>query len=77
MNVCMRYELYALCIERASDKKSRAYDQRDTTFRVGECGGKERKRTSLVLNLDRYYFDNQNEEYLNIMFIVVGLKTIK
>lgn len=25
MNVCMRYELYALCIERAGDKKSRAY----------------------------------------------------
>lgn len=24
MNVCMRYELYALCIERANDKKSRA-----------------------------------------------------
>lgn len=24
MNVCMRYELYALCIERANDKKSHA-----------------------------------------------------
>lgn len=28
MNVCMRYELYALCIERADDKKSHAYARR-------------------------------------------------
>ena len=44
-------------------------------FALASGGGNERKRTLLVLNLDRYYFDNQSEEYPNIMFIVVDLKT--
>jgi len=44
MNVCMRYELYALCIERVGDKKSRAHGQRDATFRADECSQRERER---------------------------------
>jgi len=44
MNVCMRYELYALCIERVGDKKSRAHGQRDAMFRADECSQRERKR---------------------------------
>jgi len=67
MNVCMRYELYALCIERAGDKKSRAYGRRDSTFRAGERRGKERRRAFSVLSLDRYYFVNRNKKYPTII----------
>lgn len=71
MNVCMRYELYALCIERADDKKSRAYGRRDSHishWRVHQGGerGREERRVLSVHGPDRYYFVNQSKEYPNI-----------